>query len=50
MSHSINNSYQIGGINSGSCVSIVPNKLFGVFGVSAVKVDLECKQAEITSF
>ena len=50
MSHAIHHSYSIGGMNSDICVAAVKNKLFDVFGVSSVKVDLENKQAEIVSF
>ena len=50
MSHSINHSYRIGGMNSSECATTVKHKLFAVFGVSLVTVDLGNEQAEITSF
>jgi len=41
--------YHIGGMSCGGCVSTVKNKLSAVPGVTSVKVDLAKKQAQITS-
>ncbi|MBK8503517.1 MAG: heavy-metal-associated domain-containing protein [Saprospiraceae bacterium] len=49
MEKSIIHSYHIGGMSCGGCVSTVKNKLSAVPRVTSVKVDLEKKQAEITS-
>jgi copper chaperone CopZ len=49
MENSIKHTYHIGGMNCGSCVSTVKNKLSATPGVTSVQVDLAKKQAEITS-
>lgn len=45
----ITHTYHIGGMSCGGCVKTVENKLSTHPDVSSVKVDLEKKQAEITS-
>jgi len=49
MEKSIMDTYHIGGMSCGGCVSTVKNKLSAVPGVTSVKVDLAKKQAQITS-
>ncbi len=49
MENSIKHTYHIGGMGCGGCVTTVKNKLSATHGVTSVKVDLEKKQAEITS-
>lgn len=49
MEKSIAQTYHINGMSCGGCVSSVKQKLSGVPGVTAVTVDLEKKEAEITS-
>lgn len=45
----ISQTYHIGGMSCGGCVSTVKQKLSGVPGVTSVTVDLGKKEAEITS-
>ena len=49
MEKSISYTYHIGGMSCGGCVSTVKQKLSSVPGVTSVTVDLEKKEAEITS-
>ena len=49
MENSITNTYRIGGMSCGGCVSTVKQKLSTVPGVTSVTVDLGEKEAEITS-
>ena len=49
MENSITNTYHIGGMSCGGCVSTVKQKLSTVSGVTSVTVDLGKKEAEITS-
>jgi copper chaperone len=49
MENSIEHTYHIGGLHCGVCASTVQNLLAAVPGITSVKVDLEKKQAEITS-
>ena len=49
MEKSIAHTYHIGGMSCGGCVSTVKQKLSSVPGVTSVTVDLEKKEAEITS-
>ena len=49
MEKSFAHSYHIGGMSCGGCVSTVKQKLSSVPGVTSVTVDLEKKEAEITS-
>tara|TARA_R100000935_G_scaffold45799_1_gene68960 strand:- start:950 stop:1177 length:228 start_codon:yes stop_codon:yes gene_type:complete len=49
MGNSIKHTYHIGGMTCGGCVTIVKNKLANVQGVTSVLVDLNKKEAEITS-
>ena len=49
MKKTITNSYQIGGMSCGGCVSSVKQKLSTVGGVTSVTVDLAKKEAEIMS-
>ena len=45
----ITHTYYIGGMGCGGCVKTVEHKLSTLPDVASVKVDLEKKQAEITS-
>ena len=45
----ITNTYHIGGMGCGGCVKTVEHNLSTLPDVASVKVDLEKKQAEITS-
>jgi len=49
MENSINHTYHVGGLHCEVCASTVQNLLAAVPGVTSVKVDLEKKQAVITS-
>ncbi|MHA4807855.1 heavy-metal-associated domain-containing protein [Flavitalea flava] len=49
MEKSIAHTYHIGGMSCGGCVSTVKQKLSSVPGVTSVTVNLEKKEAEITS-
>lgn len=49
MEESITHTYHVGGMSCGGCVSTVKNKLSAVSGVTSVKIDLEKKEAKITS-
>jgi len=49
MENSIKHTYQIDGMSCGGCVTAVANKLSAAHGVTSVSVDLEKKEAEITS-
>ena len=49
MEKTLTHTYHIGGMSCGGCVSTVKQKLSSVPGVSSVIVDLEKKEAEITS-
>jgi copper chaperone len=49
MQNLINHTYHVGGLHCGVCATTVQNLLAAVPGVTSVKVDLEKKQAEITS-
>lgn len=49
MENSIKHTYHIGGMSCGGCVTTVKNKLSAAHGVKSVSVDLEKKEAEITS-
>lgn len=50
MSFPICNSYQIDGMNSDNCESVVQHKLLSVPGVSVVKIDRKNNRADITSY
>lgn len=47
--NAITHTYHIGGMSCGGCVTTVKHKLAAFPDVVSVKVDLEKKQAEITS-
>ena len=47
--NAITHTYHIGGLGCGGCATTVEHKLAGLPDVVSVKVDLEKKQAEITS-
>ena len=49
MENSIKHTYRISGMSCGGCVAIVKNKLSTADGVTSVSVNLEKKEAEITS-
>lgn len=49
METSIIHTYHVGGLHCGSCASTVQNLLAAVPGITSVKVNLEKKQAEISS-
>jgi copper chaperone len=49
MEKSITHTYHIGGMSCGGCAATVKQRLSDVVGVTAVKVDLETKKAEISS-
>ena len=49
MEKELTNTYHIGGMSCGGCVSTVKQKLSSVPGVTSVTVDLGKKEAEITS-
>jgi len=49
MENSVMHTYHISGMSCSGCVETVKNKLSSASGVTAVKVDLGKKQAEITS-
>ena len=49
MKNSIIYTYHVGGLHCGVCVSTDQNLLAAVPGITSVNVDLEKKQAEISS-
>jgi len=49
MENPIKHTYHIDGMSCGGCVTAVKNKLSAAHGVTSVSVDLEKKEAEITS-
>ena len=49
METSIIHTYHVAGLHCGSCASTVQNLLAAVPGITSVKVNLEKKQAEISS-
>jgi copper chaperone CopZ len=49
MENSIMHTYHIGGMSCGGCVATVKNRLSAAPGVTSVSVDLQKKEAEITS-
>ncbi|CAN5360451.1 hypothetical protein BH09BAC6_BH09BAC6_00920 [soil metagenome] len=49
MENSTLHTYHIGGMTCGGCAAAVKQRLSNVAGVTAVKVDLGAKQAEISS-
>ena len=49
MEKSITHTYHVSGMSCGGCAATVKNKLSTASGVTSVSIDLEKKQASITS-
>lgn len=49
MEKSLTQTYHVGGMSCGGCVSTVKQKLSSVPGVTSVSIDLEKKEAEIST-
>ncbi len=49
MENSFQQTFNIGGLSSGSCVKTVTNILCGIPGISSVNIDSAMKKAEVNS-